>query len=281
LPAGVPEKYVNEFKEHQQDYLDTTTPSGDSARQVYNLWYETTTSPRKNYNKDSLLDIYRTLRRYEILSKVNYIKQNPNSYVSLFYLNQDLLIAAVSLYLPPDSLLSIYSLLKNELKNTLLGKAVNEEIIKRNSLAIGKKLPGFTFKTDNGTELSLSEFKNKKYVLLAFWASWCKPCRENIPALREVEKVYRDKSLQMISISVDEDAGKWLEAVKKYRMPWPQTCDLPLYIKGNIARSLFNIKYIPQYFLIDQEGVLIYHNVLSKDDDSHSLLKSILHNALN
>lgn len=281
VSSDIPVQYVNEFKEDQKKYLEATIPSADSARKVYNLWSETRRGYWKKYNEDSLLNAYRLLRSQEILSKIDYIKQNPNSYVSLHYLNQDLLSPAFSLYLQADSLLSIYYLLNSDLKNTVLGKSVSEEIVKRSSFAIGKKVPVFMFKSDKGVEFSLSSFQKQKYVLLIFWASWCKPCRENIPALKEVEKRYRDKNLQLVSVSIDEDAGRWLQAVEKYQMPWVQTCDLPPYINGVVSKRLYDIRYIPQYLLIDKEGTLIYHNVLSKDDDNHSRLESILHNVLN
>jgi hypothetical protein len=85
----------------------------------------------------------------------------------------------------------------------------------------------------------------------------------------------------VISVSIDNDFTNWINAVKKYSMPWLQTCDLPAYISGSTVRSLYNIQLVPQYFLLDKKGKLIYQDIELKDYEDHSALKKMLGEVLN
>lgn len=273
----IPKKYENQFNEDAKRYLEYTNPSAESAGRAFNLWYQTSKDILKNYNVDSLYSVYKSLKGNELLRNIEFIKQNPNSYVSMYHFYQRLFFLD---RLEPDSLHSIYMLLNKELQSTPLGKFIYESIRRKQSLLLDHEMPDFSFKTNNGQELSLTSFRSKSNVLICFWASWCGPCIRNIPFLKKIEKAFQGKGLQIISISLDVDSTKWLGAVEKFTMPWLQTCDLPAYIKDNRVRSSYEIHYIPQYFLIDKEGKLIYQNVLSKEDDNHSVLNRILHTLL-
>ena len=89
-------------------------------------------------------------------------------------------------------------------------------------------------------------------------------------------ELYKSKHLQLISISGDDDKEKWVSALKVFSMPWLQSCDIPEYIDSPRVRETYNLIYIPQYFLINKSGYLIYHNIQLKDDDEHSILKEYL-----
>jgi thiol-disulfide isomerase/thioredoxin len=277
LDYPVPKKYKGQFKEDRKRYLEYTNPSADSAGIAFNLWHASSKDNWKNYNVDSLYSVYNSLRENEFLRKIEFIKHNPNSYASMYYFNQRLM---VSPRFKPDSLLSIYLLLNKELQGTPLGKYIYQSIGRKQSLLLDHIMPDFPFKTNDGQELKLSSFRNKDHVLLCFWASWCGPCIRNIPFLKKVEETFRDKGLQLISVSIDDDSAKWLGAVEKFAMPWLQTCDLPNFISNDRVLTLYEIHFIPQYFLIDREGKLIYQDVLSKEDDDHSVLNKMLHTIL-
>jgi thiol-disulfide isomerase/thioredoxin len=219
--------------------------------------------------------VFDLLRRNEFLRTIDFIKQNPNSYSSLVNFKR-LLVPRID----PDSLLSIYGFFSKDLHSTPLGTSVYLSIKRKQSLRLKAEVPLFSFKTNDGYIFNLSSFRNKQYVLLCFWASWCGPCIRNIPFLKVIEQEYRLKGLQVVSVSIDDDPQKWLDAVEKYSMPWLQSCDLPPYITDAKVRSLYELDFIPQYFLIDKEGKMIYQNILSKDNDEHSALKQVLEKVL-
>ena len=92
--------------------------------------------------------------------------------------------------------------------------------------------PGSMYKelvmTDlNGKQMKLSDWAGKgKYVFVDFWASWCAPCRKEMPNVVEAYKRYKDKGLEIIGVSFDDNKLKWSSAVEKLGMTWPQMSDL-------------------------------------------------------
>ena len=272
----VPKEYESQFKEDQERYLEYTNPYQANVGKALNLWQAANKGHVKNYDVDSLYRAGKTLQEKLLLRVIEFIKLNPGSYASLYYFKLKLL---VSTKLKPDSLLKVYSLFSKDLQATPLGQYVAEAINQKQSLLLNNEMPVFSFRTDKGQVISLSSFRGQKHVLLCFWASWCGPCVKNIPFLKKIEEQYRDKGLQVISVSVDSDTTNWLGAVAKYGLPWLQTCDLPAYISTSM-RTLYQIDWIPTYFLIDKEGKLIYQTFLSKEDDDHSVLEKVLHKEL-
>jgi len=270
---AIPKQYEGQFKDDEKRYLSLIAPYASSAGAAYNIWTSSVKGNWKEYNTDSVHSIYDSLSTKEFLKNIEFFKQNPDSYASLYYFNLRL---ANRFRLTPDSLLSVYFLFSESLQNTPLGKSVLDVLKRRQSLLMGNEMPVFSFKTNNGDSYDLSAFRNKKHVLICFWASWCGPCIKSIPLLKRIQNEYKDKDLQVISVSIDDSLTKWLAAEKKYAMPWLQTCDLPAYTNGKELRSLYALHYIPQYFLLDLQGKLIYHNIQSKDDDEYSLLRQVL-----
>ena len=105
-------------------------------------------------------------------------------------------------------------------------------------------------------EVNLINFKNKNYVLLDFWASWCIPCRQSTPALIRTYNLYKEKGLEIISISVDDNEKAWKEAVLKDKIPW---LNIITGSKPNTQslRTLYNVTPVPTYILIDKDGIIV------------------------
>ena len=123
-----------------------------------------------------------------------------------------------------------------------------------------KKAPEFTLADTAGTNVALSSFKGK-YVLLDFWASWCRPCRIENPNVVRVYKKYHDKGLNIISVSLDK-AGqreRWLQAIEKDEMDWYHVSNLQFW-QDPIAR-MYNVRAIPATFLLDADGKIIAKNL--------------------
>jgi thiol-disulfide isomerase/thioredoxin/predicted negative regulator of RcsB-dependent stress response len=110
--------------------------------------------------------------------------------------------------------------------------------------------PAFTVTTLDGSSFNLDQMKGR-VVLIDFWATWCGPCMEELPQIKQIAKDFAGQPLVILSLSWDEDEQKWKKFVAKNQMTWPQYCDTNHRI-GN----LFEVRGLPSYFTIDSDGVL-------------------------
>lgn len=118
------------------------------------------------------------------------------------------------------------------------------------ALALLQLAPAFTVTTLDGSTFNLDQMKGR-VVLVDFWATWCGPCMEELPQIKQIAKDFVGQPLVILSISWDEDEQKWKKFVAKNQMTWPQYRDTDHRI-GN----LFEVKALPGYFTIDSDGIL-------------------------
>ncbi len=116
--------------------------------------------------------------------------------------------------------------------------------------AIGQLAPSFTLTALSGDDISVSKYKGK-YMLIDFWASWCGPCRKEIPNLKKIYEAFHSKGLEILSISTDTKESAWLKAVEQERMPWLQARDTKEVSKA------YNVTAIPHILLISPEGKIL------------------------
>ena len=120
-------------------------------------------------------------------------------------------------------------------------------------MAVGTKYSDIELVNPDGKKVKLSEYVPEgKYVMLEFWASWCGPCRGEIPHLREVYKEYKDKGFEIVSISIDRKDQDWKKAMKEENMVWTQLND-PGEFEGPVTQ-VYNIMGVPTCILLDKEG---------------------------
>ena len=129
---------------------------------------------------------------------------------------------------------------------------------------IGAKLTDVVLPNLNGQLDSLSNYIGKgNYVLLDFWASWCGPCRKEIPTLVEVYKQYHDKGFEIVGISFDNDSASWKGAVDRYGMSWPQFSDLKGWTSA--GGRAYGINSIPATLLFDPSGTIVATDVHAEE----------------
>ncbi|RAJ10716.1 thiol-disulfide isomerase/thioredoxin [Chitinophaga skermanii] len=193
-----------------------------------------------------------SLENVRFLPWKSYIKENPSSYFSAFLLLKMIPIMKV------DSIDNYLGLLNGQVRESeqfdLLLTAI--EIKKKNSLIIAGYLPEIVAFDVNRRAIDIGvEIRKTKITMLDFWASWCAPCREIMPELKELYFKYKDKGFNVVGISQDDHYISWVNAITKDKLPWLNVSDLQGN-RGTIAK-LFNIYKLPTSYLVDNNGKII------------------------
>ena len=189
-----------------------------------------------------------TLESQQVVSVKEMIESMGNSFASL---------AAIGLLNPQNDFPFIDALV-TELNDNYPGSPailqMKQQLDELRALAVGQEAPDIVLPDPSGKSTKLSDLRGK-YVLIDFWAAWCKPCRQENPNVVRLFTQYNSKGFEVFGVSLDRSREDWIKAIADDRLNWTQVSDL-LYF-NSAAAELYQIQAIPATYLIDPDGKII------------------------
>lgn len=255
------------------------------ADSIYRLVKSDSTQLKNLKIANKILDLVNLITR---AADLNYIIQHTNSYLSAF------LLSRYKRRLSIDTIEYYFSRLSKNVKKSNVGYTVLEYVYPLSNNIVFKKanpLNGSKFneklasiqsihdlvsKDLYGKNIDFKRFKGN-YLLIDFWASWCKPCIVDVPYLRKVIEEFKNDSIQFVSVSLDTDGKKWKKAITNYNLNWLQVSEL-MGFHGLVPTYCKVIIGIPQYVLVDKFGKIINLNAPRPEDQELGLLLNKLLN---
>ncbi|AWH86498.1 peroxiredoxin [Flavobacterium album] len=190
-------------------------------------------------------------------ASLDFIKKNPKAYISVLLLKQQVAMGKSSY----ADIKKLYDPLDEANKKTKEGKELATEMAKlqkaeesKASVEIGKQAPDFSAATPDGAKMSLKQSLGK-VTLVDFWASWCRPCREENPNVVAMYNELHTKGLNIIGVSLDKEGAKWKEAIAADKLVWNQVSNLKFWDEP-IAKQ-YGVQSIPATFLLDASGKIV------------------------
>ena len=145
----------------------------------------------------------------------------------------------------------------NRVQESSHGQAILQMFQKIDKTLVGNKAADFETTDQYGKPIKLAAFKGK-YVLLDFWAGWCKPCKKNHPEMKAIYNTYHDKGLEFIGVSFDRNEQEWLESIANENLGmWHHVMGDFRNSDENAIHNKFNVMPIPAYILIDDKGYIV------------------------
>lgn len=209
---------------------------------------------------------YDSLMLARITDLQNNVMQLENSLVPYFATN----------YLMPTAEFDFLKQIDDKFYPTFAKSKYAQELHKRvetlAKTAIGSVAPDIVLQDPFGKTIALSSLRGK-VVLVDFWASWCKPCREESPNVVKAYNKYKSRGFEVFSVSLDDNRDAWQKAINDDKLLWTHVSDLMKWNSSVV--NLYNIEGIPFTVLLDADGKIIAKNLRGKalDDKLAEILK--------
>lgn len=221
---------------------------------------------KEGKKRDSLINVFNSTRNKLMVYTDTYLKTKPGSAVSAFVLFQ-----LHKLYGDVNAIEERYNSLLPSAKNIVYAKELERMIVTGKIGAVGSMAADFTQADTANKPVSLSQFKGK-YVLVDFWASWCRPCRMENPNVVAAYQTYKDKNFTVLGVSLDQAKDNWLKAIAADKLTWTHVSDLQYW--NNAVAKMYGIQSIPANMLIGPDGKIIGKDL--RGEELQQKLKELL-----
>ena len=223
-----------------------------SARQVNDDYMALKLSDEPDVEKEkeyvALMD---SIRQQRIDYMKQFAEEHPNNILTALIVDSNL-----SYYVSPDELFLYANGFDAVNSRSPWVQNIREKADAAGRLAIGQPFVDIQLPAPDGQEIALSDYAGKdKYVLIDFWASWCRPCRMANPHVVKLYNKYKDKGFEIVGVSLDKDKAEWTKAIKADELTWPQMSDLKFW-QSKGAR-LYSVNSIPYTVLLDKDGTIL------------------------
>lgn len=243
-------KSHEDFVEFRNTFSPLMAQLNDLATQL-----NTTQDPTR---KAQLFRMYDSVKNTTNKTVGTFIAAHRSSYVSPFLLYVTAQVADDAVVMDQR-----FQLLDASIRNSQIGKNLAEYITFNKIGSVGSDAMDFSQPDPEGKPLALSSLRGK-YVLLDFWASWCKPCRLENPTVVKAYKKFSKKNFTVYSVSLDKEKEAWLKAIKVDNLEWTAHAS-DLLFWNNAAAQMYHVQGIPQNFLIDPNGKIIGKNLRGEE----------------
>ncbi len=163
----------------------------------------------------------------------------------------------------PEQIEKFFGQLTTEVQQSKRGKKMAQYIVSLQHLAPGHEAPDFTLPTDKGGTLSLKSLRGK-VVIIDFWASWCGPCRAEMPNVKAIYETWHGKGLEVVGVSMDTKEAAWLKAIQQEQLMWHNVSSLKGMSQCPVAKD-YEVMAIPKLYIIDRDGKIVDRDLRGDD----------------
>lgn len=228
--SDISEKYMALYQESRAAIAAGDTAKGRKLMDEVNALYESTNTIQEDF-----------------------VKNNPASYVTPFFLSQ------IQYEKDVEELDAMVAALDPKLQSIPSIVEMKAQIEKMKRVSVGQVAPDFTQNDVDGNPVKFSDiYSQNDLTLLDFWAAWCGPCRGENPNVVAVFNDYKDKGFTVFGVSLDREKDAWLKAIADDGLAWTQVSDLAYW--QNAAAQTYAIRSIPSSLLVDKTGKILAKN---------------------
>jgi peroxiredoxin len=238
--------------EAQKDYMEYRAMINNlvSVQQRMQADYNTAVQNNDVNSQNAIRNEYQNLNGQYVSGIKNLVKNHPKSAAALYVLYSDFSNPQI----PLTELEEGISYADKSMEGTKFYKLAKKRIDDAHGTMVGYPANNFSQTNPEGKKVSLSDFKGK-YVLIDFWASWCRPCRAENPNVVAAYNRFKDKGFTVLGVSLDSNRDPWLAAIQQDNLSWTHVSDLKGW--GNEVGKLYGVTGIPQNYLIDKDGKIV------------------------